>query len=351
MIKNRLDIVFIGHFAFDFISHNHQNHYNHHSNTSNSNEKLKRSLGGGVTYGSLAAVYYNPNSQIAIISKVGKDFDRSLLLPFKSKGIDISGIQIQQGTFTTSYELKYEGSTRKLRLRHKAPKITIKDFPQSIFDARAIHLTPIAGEISLKTLEIIANHKQLQKTIIGLDIQGIIRDFDENGYVISKDCYSVYEKLEPILKLLKDRFILKASGEEAMYLTQESSVQNATQKLANLGIHVFTTLGEEGFIYKHADNPMISFGAYRPTNCVDETGAGDCFMAVLLSEIVNFYSNDYNLTHETMLQCAKIASAASSFLIEQPGPAGFKDRDMVLNRMKEQQDISSNPQIFKIEKD
>ena len=151
------DLGLIGHFAYDYIFHDRSNSHN---------ENQPRTLGGGVTYGSLAAANFDSSANIAIVSKIGNDFDPAHLTPFHKKKIDTSGVIVDKNAKTTTYELYYDGGVRRLRLKQKAPQITISDIPDFLFSAKSIHFTPIAGEISSKTLHQIAEHKLLQNTII-----------------------------------------------------------------------------------------------------------------------------------------------------------------------------------------
>lgn len=331
-MPNNLDLCFVGHFANDIIIH---------TQTSKKNPKFhpknqSKSLGGGVTYGTLAAAHYYPKLKIGVVSKVGGDFDINQIKPLQEKNIETSGLKIEQSAKTTIFELKYQENSRKIKLLQRAPPITLTDFPTAFFSTKAIHLTPIAQEISHETLRNISNHPSLQKAILGLDIQGLIRNFDHTGFLKPRDGEKVFQEFSPIFRALGPRLILKASDEEACLLTNQDSVRNATEILSNLGVHVFTTLGDKGFIYMHPGGEKFRLNAFQPSVCQDETGAGDCFMAVLLAEIIKNEKKSQDLTCEFMIDSATIASAASSFLIEKPGPSGFASREKIMQRLRNQ---------------
>ena len=321
------DIVFIGHFALDNIIVRNRN--------SNS-----QSLGGGVTYGSLSAYHYNPKANIGIISIVGSDFDDGRLSIFKETMIDLSGI-IRDGKETTEYLIDSHDNGRDLRLISKARDFEIKDIelPIDFLPAKAIHLTPIADEFPSNFLNKLADHSITNNSIIGIDVQGLIRDFDENGNLIIKKNSAIRPLIFKMLQKFGSRMFFKASDKEALAVTELSQKEliKATELLGETGASIFTTLGEKGLYFKAPGYPILHFNAYSPKNCEDETGAGDCFMAILLLELSHLKSEER--TFEKISEIVKIASAGSSFLIEENGPKGFQSKDVILSRITPQNEI------------
>ncbi len=188
MISNdqRKDIVICGHFALDTIIIRKTNTEFH-------------SLGGGVTYGSLAAASYDPEALAGVVSRIGEDFDTSLFSLFEGYNIDLSGVK-QEGNATTGYLLDYHDEGRDLKLLSRAPNIEIEDFPELFINAKAIHMTPIANEFSSQFIEDLANHEFTQDTLIGIDVQGIIRDFDEENNVIMRSDPEIQKQVFEMLQ-------------------------------------------------------------------------------------------------------------------------------------------------------
>ncbi len=202
------DIVFIGHFALDNI-------------IVRSRNTNSQSLGGGVTYGSLSSYNYNPKANIGIISIVGKDFDDENLSIFKDTKIDLKGI-IKEGKKTTKYLLNYHENGRTLRLISKARNFEIKDieFPVDFLPAKAIHLTPIADEFPSEFLNKLADHNVINNSIIGIDVQGLIRDFDEEGNLLIKKNSMIRPLIFKMLQKFGSRMFFKASDKEALAVTE-----------------------------------------------------------------------------------------------------------------------------------
>lgn len=317
------DLVLVGHFAFDTIII--QNPFS-----------KSQSLGGGVTYGSLAAKYYQPTSKIGIISKIKANEPLDCLLPISKKSINMDGVR-REGSFNTEYLLKYHNHGRDLRLISKADEIDIHDFPSSYLKTRAIHLSPIADEFNLEFLNDLSKHQEIQNTIIGVDVQGFIRGFDEQGNIVIKNGNADHHKIFDMLLKFGSRMFFKASDLEAQGVTHEKDLKKATELLGLTGAYILTTLGDKGLYFKAPNHPLIHLNAYRPNDCVDETGAGDCFMAVLLLQIGQIVPEKRSF--EKIVEAIQIASSASSFLIEEKGPRGFQTKTKILSRIKTENEI------------
>lgn len=89
---------------------------------------------------------------------------------------------------------------------------------------------------------------------------------------------------------------------------------------------VVKTCGKEGSFIYNIDNDKIEIDAiYRPA--VDPTGAGDSYRSGFLSRFIN---------GESLEDCAKFASAVSSFVVEKQGcQTNMPTYEMAYNRMTE----------------
>ena len=128
------DVAVVGHFSIDSI-------------ILPSRKSPFTVLGGSVTYSSFAAKRLD--GAVSIVSKVGGDFPEAYLWWLRQEGIDVSGVVKLASEVTTRFELEYSKdlSNRTLRLKSKASPIYLSDLPDSL-QAKAIHIAPIAGEIS-----------------------------------------------------------------------------------------------------------------------------------------------------------------------------------------------------------
>ncbi|MEM3565832.1 MAG: PfkB family carbohydrate kinase [Candidatus Bathyarchaeia archaeon] len=291
------DIVAAGHFSIDLISL--------------PNRQLPYTiLGGSVAYVSLSAKRLGAN--VSIISKVGGDFPQAYLWWLSQEGIDISKVAKIIQEKTTRFELNYNNgmSNRTMRLAGKAPPIQIGDLPNSL-QAKAVHLAPIANEISYEVAEKLTKVAE----VVSLDPQGLIRVFDENGFVAS----------EP----LKDRRILelidvyKSSREEIEAVTGVADLHSAIKAVHDLGVEiVIVTMGMKGAVLSMG-GAAYKIPVYKPNKLVDPTGAGDAFIGGFLAEYVR---------GKEALWCACVGSAVASTVVEGVGPTFLGEKDEIYRR-------------------
>jgi len=129
-------LFFIGHFAVD--------------NVIRFKRLSKPTLGGSVSYCSLALRAYTQSAKISIISHVGKiNFDKSLFNIIRDKNIDLTGIKYS-GVENTNFILDYFNHTRTLTLKSKSPNLVVSDIPLKYLDnpPDVIVLVPLCNEIS-----------------------------------------------------------------------------------------------------------------------------------------------------------------------------------------------------------
>jgi len=269
-------------------------------------------LGGATAYVSLAAKRLD--TRVSIISKVGGDFPEAYQWWLQQESIDLSGLVKDETALTTRFELKYSDlqTERTLLLKGKAPPIMIDDLPSSL-RADAIHLAPLAGEISYDVAERLKSHAD----VLSLDPQGLVRSFDEAGNVSLKPLTD-----KRILGLVD---ILKSSRSEIEAATGLSDVASAMEAVHKLGVKiVVVTLGGEGAVIS-VDGATYRIPAYPSEKVVDPTGAGDAFMGGFLAEYV--YGENY-------LRCGCVGSAAASLVVEGIGPTNFGDKTEIYRRAR-----------------
>lgn len=291
------DIVSVGHFVIDSIL------------LPNRNAPFVV-LGGSPTYVSLAS--RRLDARVSVVSKVGGDFPSAYLWWLRQEGIDLSGIARVEDAHTTRFELKYNNdlSDRLLRLKSRAPPITLADLPTSL-KARIIHIGPVAGEIAY---EVAAKLKECPE-VLSLDPQGLVRGFDENGNVI-------YVQLTDtrILGLVD---IFKSSRREIESITGLSDVNSVMKSIHGHGVKiVIVTLGASGATVSIEDT-VHAVAAFKSEKVVDPTGAGDAFMGGFLAEYVQ---------GEDISRCSCVGSAMASLVVEGIGPTHFGDKTEIYRR-------------------
>jgi len=269
-------------------------------------------LGGSAAYVSFAA--RRLDARVAVISKIGDDFPTAYLWWLGQEGVDLSGVSKAANAQTTRFELKYTSdlSDRVLQLKNRAPPISVQDLPNSL-KAKAIHIAPIAGEITYE----IAEKLRSCADVLSLDPQGLVRNFGENGNVILG---SLVDKR--ILGLVD---IYKSSLKEIQAVTGLSDIDSAVKAVHEYGVKiVIVTLKANGAAVSVEDT-IHNVPAYKPEKVIDPTGAGDAFIGSFLAEYVNV---------EDCSWCSYVGSAAASLVVEVIGPTFFGDKEEIYRRAR-----------------
>ena len=296
MVIQDSDITVIGHFSIDAISLPSRQH-------------PFVVLGGSATYNAL--VTRRLDAAVSAISKVGGDFPEAYIWWLQQEGIDISNVEKLEMEKTTRFELKYNKDLlkRKLKLKSKAPPITIDDLPDSL-SGKAVHIAPIAGEISS---DVVA-HLKSRTGVLSLDPQGLLRKFDAAGNFK----YSSIDK-----NLLSLITIYKSSLKELKAATKRSDMRSAIKIIHDHGVEtVIVTLGVKGAVLS-VGGTRYNIPAYKSVEMVDPTGAGDVFIGGFLTEYIR---------QKDSLWCACVGSAAASLVVEGIGPTFFGEKQEIYRR-------------------
>jgi len=316
-------ILFIGHFSIDSILKN--------------QKKRESTIGGSVTFGSLSLKKYADNVEIRIISNCGnKNFNQSLLEPLKKNKIDLKGIKWFNSENTTFF-IEYFNHSRNLILKSRSPDLNYLDIPKSYLEnpPDAIIIAPLCNEISYNYVKKII--EQFPDSLIGIDVQGFIRNFNQDGKVYDTAEKENINNLYQIINLVGERLILKGSEEEMKLLAGDGDdLYKIMAEFDNYnlkGLYIMT-LGEAGSMLIKSEKKLLKIPAFKPKLVKDETGAGDVYLAIFIYEYLNS-----DKSWKSVEDCALLASCAASYLVEDMGPSGIKSKRQVLKRIKKKKYI------------
>jgi sugar/nucleoside kinase (ribokinase family) len=300
MAVQNSDVAVVGHFAIDTIR-------------LPSRASPFVVLGGPVTY--VSFVTKRLDATVSIISKVGGDFPEAYMWWLREEGIDLSSVVRLKRARTTRFELEYSKdlSNRTLRLESKAASISLSNLPKSL-QAKAVHVAPIAGEISYKVVEKLKGCAE----VLSLDPQGLLRSFDKKGNVTSSS--SVDKRLFSLVN------IYKSSSDEISALTGHSDLNSAIRAIHDFGVKtVIVTLGAKGAVLS-VEKTLYNIPACNSRVFVDPTGAGDAFIGGFLTEYIR---------QKDSFWCACVGSAAASLVIEGIGPTFFGEKEEIYQRARD----------------
>ncbi|MEM7827804.1 MAG: PfkB family carbohydrate kinase [Candidatus Aenigmatarchaeota archaeon] len=263
----RLDLVVVGYLLHDVIEINGKKYF---------------ALGGPAAYTSLAAKALGLN--VGIVSKVGPEFKYHRLI----ESIDREGVSIQKRT-TTFYNIYINGK-RYQSVENIGEPISVQDFPSSYLGARFIHIGPVICEIEKDLLKWI---KQKSNAKIILDPQGFLRN-ENNGWI---------ERVKFDFSMLEYADIIKVSEDD---IDDENLLIKKCKEMEKI---LIITRGEKG---SELFYPFYAKIDAFPAKVVDQTGAGDVYVAGLV----------YGLLQGFELQKACwFASAVASFSVSRQGPS------------------------------
>ncbi len=258
--------------------------------------KVKHCLGGPAAYTSLAAARLGLRT--GIVSKAGPDFKYVDRL----KQIDLSGVARQE--LTTVFYNTYKNGERTQRVENIGEKIQPEDIPKPYLRAKAVHLGPVFNEISLEAIRFL---RQNSKALITLDPQGFFRG-EENSIIFPKEMdYSILDFVDVIKVSEKD-------CPEKDLQTMEEKCKIVILTRSKHGSTVF-------FDGKKADIPFFK------TRVVDETGAGDVYMAGFIKKFLKSQNPE---------KSALFGAAAASFAVEDFGVNGIGSLEEINERIRQQ---------------
>jgi sugar/nucleoside kinase (ribokinase family) len=218
-------------------------------------EERQEVLGGAASYASIAASFYSPVNLVGI---VGTDFPPEYIELFKSRGINLNGLEVADGrTFRWSGEYEWDMNQRKTL-----------DLELNVFE----NFKPKIPEAYKRTPIILLGN-------ISPVLQSHVLDQVENPQFVVADTMDLWiSTTKPaLIDLLKRVDLLVLNDSEARQLTAETSLIRAGRKLMQLGPEfVAIKKGEHGCLLLSKDH-FFSCGAFPLEDIHDPTGAGDTF--------------------------------------------------------------------------
>ena len=262
---------------------------------------VENELGGSASYGGFSAAFHNNKNAgngVGIVGVIGQDFQSEHLEWYKNAGLNISGIEVNQGK-TFRWKGSYHGSMAEA-ITHETHLNVFENFqpkvPQSLKQTKVLMCANL--------------HPSLQSSVISQTEVGRVSLLDSMNLWID----IAIEELKDVMKQV-DILILN-DGEVRMLAEQENLIVagKAVLEMKNGGILVVKK-GENGVIAFHPDG-MISMPSFPTSNLVDPTGCGDSFagsMAHYLSQ------NSGRISREELAESLVHATVTASFTIENFG--------------------------------
>jgi cytidine kinase len=273
-------------------------------------EKRVEILGGSVSYACAASSFFVKTGMVGV---VGTDFPAEHRALWEGMGIDLSGLQTEEGkTFRWSgvYEANMDNretlSTDLNVFEHFSPEL-----PEAYRDAPYLFLGNIAPALQLHVLEQVHSPKFVLIDTMDLWIN-IARD----------DLVKVVGKCD----------MLTLNESEARLFTGEDSLDAAAVALLQMGPRfVLIKKGESGSMLVCGDK-TYSIPAYKLDDFKDPTGAGDTFAGGLMGALAESGDADEAAIQKAMAYGSVTAAfGVEEFSLER---LATLDRDQINERLE-----------------
>lgn len=271
-------------------------------------------VGGAATYISLCASYFTKDVQL--VGVVGDDFPLADIEHFKSRGIDIEGLQIKQGEKSFFWHGRYHND-----MNGRDTLVTelnvLADFdpiiPETYKNAEYVMLGNLTPKIQQTVLERLSKRPKL----VVMDTMNFWMDI----------------ALDDLKQTLKMVDVLTINDEEARQLSGEHSLLKAARVIRAMGPkYLIIKKGEHGALLFHGENLFFAPGLLLE-QVTDPTGAGDTFAGGFIGHL----AKTGDLSFENMKRAVIYGSAMASFCVEKFGTENLLNlnQDIIAARVQE----------------
>lgn len=288
---------------------------------------VESAIGGSATYASLACSLF---SKPAVVGVVGGDFPQRHLDMLKSKGIDISGIEVKKGAKTFHWSGEYGADLNAAKTLRTDLNVLAEFKPE------------LPGEFGKADFLFLGN--------IGPELQlNVLSQMRKRPKLVVADTMNLWieTKREKVLEVVRRADIALMNDAEARQLFQTTSLVNAAKEILALdskfaiikkgehGAVMFTNPTEASALKRRSgagfrsvdglQKKAHSFGSgfftrdshfacpgYPLENVKDPTGSGDCFGGALIGYLAK--TNDFS--QKNMRKAIVYASCVASFNAE-----------------------------------
>ena len=267
-------------------------------------QKMDSVLGGAASYFSTAASLYD---RINLVAIVGSDFPQDHLTFWQERGIDLAGLQVQEGkTFHWHGRYHLDMNTRDTLDTQLG---VFADFhpvvPDEYRTAPLVFLANIQPDLQLEVL-----NQVHQPRLTVLDTMNLW-----------------IEMARPqLVEVMKRVDVLLMSEEEVRQFTQQASIITAVRQFFELGLsYIVVKLGSYGALLFGKDGTYFSAPSYPLEEVLDPTGAGDSFAGGFLGYLSTVQPQSNGRYHVDDLKRAVVhGNIIGSFACSQFGIEGLR---------------------------
>lgn len=275
--------------------------------------KAERTLGGSATFISTSASYFT--KPVRLVGIVGYDFPEAEIEFLKTKGIDISGLEISETKKTFHWHGKYDfdlNTRESLTTELNAFETFDPVISEKFRDSEYVCLGNLHPALQKKVITQINKPKLIMCDTMNFWIEGAPDDLRE------------------ILKLVN---LIVINDSEARELSKEYNLVTAAKKIMSMGPKiVIIKKGEHGALLFYNDL-IFSAPAYPLEQVFDPTGAGDTFAGGLMG----WLAKTGDLSEKNLKLAVIYGSTMASLAVEKFSLDGIRDltQDKIKKRFNE----------------
>jgi sugar/nucleoside kinase (ribokinase family) len=251
-------------------------------------------LGGSASYFSLSACHFAPVRMVAV---VGDDFPAEHRETFRSRGVDLSGLETAPGR-TFRWRGEYEVELGHAHTLETQLNVFSNFHPRLDERHRACPYVFLANIDPELQLEVLGQMRHPRLTVS-----------DTMNYWIAR-------KPDRVLEVLRRVDVALLNEEEAKSLAGETQLVRAADRLLDQGAAaVIVKQGEHGALYRSREERFVTPG-YPVQSLTDPTGAGDSFAGGFLGWLARSGKGD----GDALRQALACGTAMASLAIEDFSP-------------------------------
>ena len=255
-------------------------------------------LGGAAVFFAMAGAVLHP---VQVVGVVGSDFPEAHLQALGKRGVDLAGVERQQGeSFRWKARYSYDLNSREtLETRLGVFANFHPRIPDKFRDAKFVFLGNIDPELQLSVLDQVRKPKLVACDTMNYWIQG---------------------KRDLLLQLLRHIDILMVNDSEARELSSDWNIYRAARWVLERGPKMAVIKqGEHGALLVSKET-TFKVPAYPLQEVFDPTGAGDAFAGGFMA----YLASTDDVTLPNLRRAMVYGAAMGSFAVEAFGVQGFE---------------------------
>lgn len=250
--------------------------------------QVAEALGGSATYFSFAASFF---TTVRVVAVVGEDFPGEHLHLLKSRGVDLSGLQISKGkTFRWVGEYGYDlNEARTLDTQLNVFGNFRPMLPDTLRKTPFVFLANIDPDLQLEVLRQMARPRLVALDTMNFWIEG---------------------KRQALRRVLAEVDALLVNDAETRQLAREPNLIKAARAILGFGPRtVVVKRGEYGALMI-SDGHFFFVPAYPLESVFDPTGAGDTFAGGFMGYLAKSEATDADAIRRAIVYGSVMASFA-----------------------------------------